>query len=302
MKRNKKFSIDSSLGGTVFDVFNHLLILFFCVSILFPMWDMIVKSFSDIKDVSFLSLNLWPKNPTFSSYEYVLSDPRLLVAFRNSVARTILGTIYHLIVCSLAAFALTRTGMPFLKPVTILFLITMFFSGGMIPTYLNIKNLGLMDNFWVYVLPTGFSMYNTIIIRNYFFSIDKSMEESATIDGASMLQIMVRIILPLSMPVLATVGLWHMVGQWNSWFDNMVYARSDSLLTLQYMLKRITNDLQAMNDATSQFADITGQNTRYTSDTVIACTTVITIAPIICVYPVLQRYFVKGIMVGAVKG
>ena len=93
-----------------------------------------------------------------------------------------------------------------------------------------------------------------------------------------------------------------MVGQWNSWFDNMVYARSDSLLTLQYMLKRITNDLQAMNDATSQFADITGQNTRYTSDTVIACTTVITIAPIICVYPFLQRYFVKGIMVGAVKG
>ena len=302
MKRLKKYSHDHSISGTLFDVFNHLFIIAFCITILFPIWDMLVKSLSDIKDISFLSLNLWPKNITFESYKYVLSDSRIFVAFGNSVARTVLGTVYHLIVCSLAAFSLTRTGMPFLKVITAFFLVTRFFSGGMIPTYLNMKNLGLLDNFLVYILPTGFSMYNTIIIRNYFFSIDKSMEESATIDGASMLQIMIRIILPLSMPVLATVGLWHMVSQWNSWFDNMVYCRSDSLLTLQYMLKRITNDLQAMNDATAQYADLMDQNTRYTSDTVIACTTFVTILPIICVYPFLQRYFVKGIMVGAVKG
>ena len=300
-KRNPN-KIRESVGGTIFDVFNCLFIIFFCITILFPVWNMIVVSLSRAEDISYLHLNLFPKNATLDAYQLCLSNSDIWVALRNSVARTVIGTLYHLLVCCFAAFAMTRHDMPYLKVFTVIFLITMFFGGGLIPTYLNIRNLGLMDNFLVYVLPGGFSMYNTIIIRNYFFSIDKSMEESAMLDGASMLQIMFRILVPLSMPVLATVGLWQMVGHWNSWFDNMVYAQDKSLLTLQYMLRRISNDAQAMNDEMQRMSAVAEQSKQYTAESVIAATTVIVVVPIICVYPFLQRYFVKGIMLGAVKG
>ncbi len=302
MKLRRKYRVDSSVGGLIFDIFNYSFMVLFCISILFPFWDMLVKSVSHPEDISYLHLNLFPKRIVWDAYEYCLHDKLLLVALRNSFARTVLGSMYHLTICCLTAFGLTRTTTPFLKPITIFFLITMFFSGGLIPTYLNIQNLGLLDNFLVYVLPGGFSMYNAIIIRNYFFSIDRAMEESATIDGASMIQILVFIILPLSKPVLATVGLWTMVGQWNSWFDNMIYARSDSLLTLQYMLKKISSSAQALKDNSTRFAIQAERNMVFTEESVIAATTVITVTPIICVYPFLQKYFVKGIMLGAVKG
>ena len=294
--------IKSSFSGKAFDVFNYMFIIFFCITILFPLWNMIVVSLSKPKDISYINLNLFPKDPTFEAYLFCLRNAEVWTALRNSVARTVIGTVYHLVVCCFAAYAMTRTEMPFLKVFTIIFLITMFFGGGLIPTYLNIRNLGLLDNFLVFILPGGFSMYNTIIIRNYFFSIDKSMEESAMLDGASMLQVMFRIILPLSMPVLATVGLWQMVGHWNAWFDNMIYARSPNLVTLQYLLRRISNDVQAMNDEMQKFAATLEQTKQYTAESVIAATTVIVVTPIICVYPFLQRYFVKGIMLGAVKG
>ncbi len=300
-KRNRN-RIKTSTSGKVFDTFNYLFIIFFCISIMFPLWNMIVVSLSRPLDISYLNLNLYPKNPTLDAYVFCLRNNEMWIALRNSVARTVIGTIYHLVVCCFAAFAMTRAEMPFLKVFTLIFLVTMFFGGGLIPTYLNIRNLGLLDNFLVFILPGGFSMYNTIIIRNYFFSIDKSMEESATLDGASMLQVMIWIILPLSTPVLATVGLWQMVGHWNAWFDNMIYARSPSLVTLQYLLRRISNDVQAMNDEMQKFSAVSEQTKQYTAESVIAATTVIVVTPIICVYPFLQRYFVKGIMLGAVKG
>ena len=298
----RRHYMQTSFGSKLFDVFNYTFIVLFCISILFPLWDMIVQSLSRAEDISYLHLNLIPKRVTWDAYQYCFSRPLLGIAFRNSVARTIIGTLYHLIVCCFAAYAMTRRGMPLLKPITVLFLVTMFFSGGLIPIYLNIRNLGLLDNFWVYILPGGFSMYNTIIIRNYFSSIDKSMEESATIDGASQLQIMFRIIIPLSKPVLATVGLWTMVAQWNSWFDNMIYARSEQLMTLQYMLKTIQNNVAELTDTATAFAAVKEQSMSFTPDTIIAATTIITVVPIICVYPFLQKYFVKGIMLGAVKG
>ena len=134
--------------------------------------------------------------------------------------------------------------MPFRRLITAVLLIPMFFSAGMIPAYLNMKRLGLLDNFLVYILPSGFSIYNTIIIRNYFFSIDKGMEEAASIDGASQVRIFTSIIMPLSKPVIATVALWQMVGQWNAWFDNMMYCRrTGSLTTLQYLLRRMLDSI-----------------------------------------------------------
>ena len=300
----KRTRIRASFGSRLFDVVNYSLIVVFCITILFPLWDLIVISFSRAEDVSIIRTNLWPKVWCLDAYAYCFNNPLLGVAFCNSTLRTVLGSVYHLIVCCLAAYALTRTQMPFRKTITMIFLFTMFFSGGLIPTYLNIKQLGLLDNFWVYVLPTGFSMYNTIIIRNYFFSIDRAMEESATIDGASMLQVMYKIIIPLSTPVLATVGLWQMVGQWNAWFDNMIYARPEKLITLQYLLRRMSvNAAQLQDEAAMTMQAVFDQTAAaYTPDTIIAATTVIVLLPIVCVYPFLQRYFVKGIMLGAIKG
>lgn len=304
MVRARRHRIKTSFGGKLFDVCNTAFIVLFCITILFPIWDLLVISFSKSEHITYMRTNMWPVEWSFESYRYCFQNATLGVAFRNSIARTIIGSVYHLFVCCLAAFALTRTDMPLRRPITVLFLVTMFFSGGLIPTYLNIKNLGLTESFWVYVLPGGFSMYNTIILRNFFFSIDKSMEESATIDGASTLKVMLFIILPLSTPVLATVGLWQMVGQWNAWFDNMIYARSESLITLQYLLRRMSSDITTLISESNQFSIITEQTTAtaVTPETIIAATTVIILTPILCVYPFLQKYFVKGIMVGAVKG
>ncbi len=304
LTKKRHHHIHESFGSHLFDVINYLFILLFCVTIIFPVWDMVVTSFSLPADVSVINTNLWPKTWCFDAYAYCFKNKLMGVALINTILRTVVGTVYHLVICCLTAFALMRKEMPFRKPLTLIFLFTMFFSGGLIPTFLNIKKLGLVDNFWVYVLPGGFSMYNTIVIRNYFLSIDRSLEESATLDGASMLQVMYKIILPLSMPVLATVGLWQMVAHWNSWFDNMVYCRSESLITLQYFLRRLSSNAAALQDeaeiAMRGMADQTANN--FTPDTIIAATTVLVIAPIICVYPFLQRYFVKGIMLGAVKG
>ncbi len=250
-----------------------------------------------------MHINLFPKVWTLDAYKYCFQDNEIITAFIVSVLRTILGTAVHAIVCCMAAYSLTRTEMPFRKFITAVLLIPMFFSAGMIPAYLNMKRLGLLNNFLVYILPTGFSIYNTIIIRNYFFSIDKGMEEAASIDGASQVRIFTSIIMPLSKPVIATVALWQMVGQWNAWFDNMVYCRrSANLTTLQYLLRRMLDSLTASTAASSSGMEAMGALVDSNPDTIKAATTILVVLPIVAVYPFLQKYFVQGIMVGAVKG
>lgn len=297
----KPHKMQQSVYSKAFDVFNITFMVLFCITILIPFWDMIVRSFSRAQDISYMHVNFFPKVWSLEAYAYCFKDSEILHAMLISVARTVLGTAFHIIVTCLAAYTLTRDQMPFRGLITAILLIPMFFSGGLIPTYINMRNLHLTNNFLVYVLPGGFSIYNCIIIRNYFFSIDKGMEEAAGIDGASPLQVFVRIIMPLSKPVLATVALWQIVGQWNAWFDNMIYTRSvEGLTTLQYLLRRMLDTMQK-GDA-QNLIDVAGSNMDINPDTVKAATTVIVVLPIIMVYPFLQKYFVKGIMVGAVKG
>ena len=222
----KPQKMQQSVYSKAFDVFNIVFMILFCITILIPFWDMIVRSFSRAQDISFMHVNFFPKVWSFEAYAYCFKDSEILNAMLISVARTVLGTAFHIVVTCLAAYTLTRDQMPYRRLITGILLIPMFFSGGLIPTYINMRNLHLTNNFLVYILPGGFSIYNCIIIRNYFFSIDKGMEEAANIDGASPLQVFVRIIMPLSKPVLATVSLWQIVGQWNAWFDNMIYTRS----------------------------------------------------------------------------
>ena len=290
------------MGSRIFDVCNVIFMIAFCITIFVPFWDVVVRSFSRAQDISYMHINLFPKVWTLDAYKYCFQDNEIITAFIVSVLRTIIGTAIHAIVCCMAAYSLTRTEMPFRKFITAVLLIPMFFSAGMIPAYLNMKRLGLLNNFLVYILPTGFSIYNTIIIRNYFFSIDKGMEEAASIDGASQVRIFSSIIMPLSKPVIATVALWQMVGQWNAWFDNMVYCRrSANLTTLQYLLRRMLDSLTT-STASSTGMEAMGALVDTNPDTIKAATTILVVLPIVAVYPFLQKYFVQGIMVGAVKG
>lgn len=297
-----KKRIKKSMGEQIFDVANIIFMCLVSFTVLYPLWNMVVVSLSRIEDVSFMKVNLWPANPTLGSYKYIIGDTRFASAFFISVSRTVVGTIYHIAVIYLAAYSLTRVNMPFLKGITVIFVITMFFSGGLIPTYLLMKQIGLTNNFLIYVLPPAFSMFTVVIVRNYLFTIDAALEEAAVIDGASPLQVMYRIMLPLSKPVLATIALWAMVNQWNSWFDNMIYNNSsESLLTLQLLLRRMIQKPEEFAADTAAFAAFE-QNVSINPETVKSAITILVILPIICVYPFLQKYFVKGIMLGSVKG
>ncbi len=299
---SKKNKIKASLSSNIFDTCNAIFMILFCITILLPFWDMIVRSLSRPIDISYMGINFFPPVPTLDAYKYCFKDAQFLGAFFISVSRTVLGTILHLLICCMAAFALSKSDMPFRKVIMTFLIVPMFFSGGMIPTYINIKNLGLLNNFLVYIIPSAFSIFDTIIIRNFLYSIDSAMEEAASIDGASELRIFFQILIPLSKPVLATVALWQMVGQWNSWFDNMLYNRNaENLLTLQYLLRRLMTTLLRTPD-TAYEADMMAGAINMNPDTVKAATTVLVILPIVMVYPFIQKYFVKGIMVGAVKG
>lgn len=308
MAKIKEFSaprhkMQTSMASKVFDFCNAAFMILFCISIFFPFWDMIVRSFSRPQDISYMSINFFPKKVTFDAYQYCFKDSEIVHAAFISVARTVIGTAFHIVITCLGAYTFTRSQMPFRKLITTILLIPMFIGGGMIPTYLNLKALGLTDNFLVYIIPGGFSIYNCIIIRNYFYSIDKGMEEAASIDGASQVRIFSTIIMPLSKPVLATVGLWQIVGHWNSWFDNMLYCRkSANLTTLQFLLRRMLDTVSHMEETAFAMDATSMTNKEMNPETIKAAVTIIVVTPIICIYPFLQKYFVKGIMVGAVKG
>ena len=301
-KKNRAVRIKKAAGERIFDSCNAIFMILFCFTILVPFWDMIVKSFSRPIDISYTKLNLFPPVWTLEAYQYCFRDDTFIGAFGISVLRTVFGTAIHLLCTCMAAYTLTRTELPLRKTITVYLLIPMFFSGGMIPTYINMRNLHLLNNFLVYIIPGAFSIYNAIILRNYFFSIDHTIEEAASIDGASSIRIFFTIILPLSKPVLATVMLWQMVGHWNSWFDNMIYCfNNENLLTLQYYLRRLQEELTRTPD-TPYGLQTMESAINMSPDTVKAATTVLVILPIVLVYPFLQKYFVKGIMIGAVKG
>lgn len=302
-KEETRRKMKQSLGSRIFDICNILFMVLFCITVIIPFWDVVVRSFSRAQDISYMHINLFPKVWTLDAYRHCFQDSEIISAFFMSVLRTVTGTALHIIVCCMAAYSLTRSQMPFRRVITGVLLIPMFFSAGMIPAYLNMKRLGLLNNFLVYILPTGFSIYNTIIIRNYFFSIDKGMEEAASIDGASQVRIFTSIMMPLSKPVIATVALWQMVGQWNAWFDNMMYCRrSSNLTTLQYLLRRMLDSITNSAMSSGSGMEAIGSMVDANPDTIKAATTILVVLPIIMVYPFLQRYFVKGIMVGAVKG
>jgi putative aldouronate transport system permease protein len=289
-----------SAGSVVFDVFLYTFFALFALTIVFPFWNLVLLSFSDSKSATSLGFRIWIPSWHLDSYRFTFEAGDFITAYANTIFRTVLGTLLMLVMCFLGAYPLSKRDLPGRNLITIYFIVPMFFGGGLIPSYLLVRSLGLIDKIWVLIIPGMFSIYSMIIMRNFLMAVDKELEESALIDGANYAQIAVRIIAPVTKPVLATVALWTAVGHWNAWFDAMLYTTSERIVVLQLLIRRILFMNQRELNAMELFNRL--QQVQVHSASVTAATILLTIGPIILTYPFLQRYFVKGIMVGSLKG
>ena len=275
-----------------------LVMTVFTLSVIYPFWSMLVDSLSTPDFARQMGVKLWPRPLTLEPYGQVFERPILWLAYWNTIWRSVSGTVVSMVVCFAAAYAVSKRQMPGSRALTVFMVFTMFFSGGLIPTYLWFKQLGLINTRFVLIFPHIAVAYYIVIMRNFFMAMPPDLEESAVIDGASVYTILLRIVVPLSMPVIATVALWSMVFFWNEWFHAMLFAPKRSLTVLQMLLRRMlieNNTVTAMEIVSLQTDLVADQSLK-------AATMFVAIGPIILVYPFIQRYFVKGIMTGAIKG
>ena len=277
-------------------------LILFCLTIIYPFWTQVLLSFSDMKHATTLGFRLWIDKWSVAAYEFAFRGyGNVLIAYGNSVFRVVVGTFLTVFFTILAAYPLSKKRLPGRTFLTIAVLITMFFSGGIVPEYLLIRYLKLIDTRWSLILPTLVIGFYVIIMRNFMMTIDEAFEEAAFVEGSNYLQVLFRIIVPLSKPVIATVVLWTAVYHWNEWFHALIYINDDRLLVLQLVLRRMMRDIQeALRDDFTNFAQVWG--VKLPSVAVQAAVTILTIGPIVLVYPFIQRYFVKGIFIGSLKG
>ena len=288
----------------VFDMINVLIMLFVIVVMLYPFLNTVAISFNDAQDTLRGGIGLWPRVFSAYSYEMVFKSRLMLTAAFNSVARTLLATVLSVFFASLVGYVLSRPELVGRKFITAYFLVTMYVSAGLIPNYFLIKSLGLMNNFMVYILPGMISVFNVIVIKAFMQSLPESLTEAAIVDGAGHFRCYWNVVLPCCKPVLATVALWCAVGAWNSWFDTFLYApNADHMTTLQYeMMKLLSSSMQTGRDTSSVFGNNSEQANIITPVSIRSAVTIVASVPILVVYPFLQKYFVKGVMLGAVKG
>ena len=296
-----KSRIKRSRGTLIFDTINTVFMIVICFLCLYPIWYVVVNSLNDAKDAMLGGIYWWPRMFTLKNYIAVFEDSSVLQAFKITIGKTLLGTSLNVFFTAMVAYPLSKKYLLGRKFYMTIGTITMFFAGGLIPTFLLFKQLKLINNFLVYIFPAAFNFFNLLIFINFFREIPSALEESAKIDGATDWKIFRKIILPLSKPVLATIALFAGVGQWNDYFGGLMYMTTRvDLEPIQTYLYRMVAQVQSSQVAGSiSAANITASDT--TSTSIKLATMVITTLPICCVYPFLQRYFVKGMMVGAVK-
>jgi putative aldouronate transport system permease protein len=293
---------------SVFDIINTTILALFALIVVYPFYLCIILSFSNGTDITYNGVvYLWPRMFSLESYQYIFRDSSFLIAARNTVLRTLLGTVVSVLITAMFAYAISHREMKMRGLFVTMGLITLYFNGGLIPTFLLIKNIGLYNNFLVYILPTAFSMFNTMVFLAYFKGIPKGLEESAYIDGANELGIFFRIMMPVAKPVFACIILFVAVFQWNQYFDCMVYTSEENLEVMSYIFAKmllaqryLDTVAVALEDRTPE--EIIAMQGPVTSLTTQMATMLVATVPIICVYPFLQKYFVKGIMVGSLKG
>lgn len=283
---------------SVFDVVNVLLMAFLFVVTVYPFVYMIAVSLSDSVSVMKGNVFLWPKGFNVDMYKIVLTDPRIWIGYRNTVLYTLTGTAVSLLLTAMAAYALSKPRMMLHKPITVLIVITMFFSGGMIPTFLVVKSYGLVDTFWSMIIPGAVSAWYLIMMRTFFAGLPQELEEAGKMDGLNDIGIFIRIALPLSKAVLATIGLFYAVGIWNNFYSALIYLRNPDLVPLQVILRNIVLAGQTNMDGTFTL----GKDQKIVEESLKYATILVGTLPILVTYPFLQKYFIKGVTVGSLKG
>ena len=293
-----------SFGGRLFDAVNHVGFFLLCITFIYPFWTILVTAFEPIDGVYRLGLHIWPKEFRTESWVYIFSRERVGVAYYNTLFRVVIGTLFILLVTFTGAYALSKRDLPGRGVITFLYVLTLFFSGGLVPTYLLIREIGLINSRWALILPVGINAFYIVIARNFLMTIDQAMEDSAVIDGASYWKVLIRIVVPLARPAIAVIALWAAVQHWNAWFDALIYTPKKELRVLQLLVRDMITLLRT--DILDRFTNEMGaQNVeipRIPPEAVKAATIIITIGPIILVYPFIQKYFVRGVMLGSVKG
>ena len=299
---NEQSSGEGSRAINKFRISDGLIMLFLallCATCIFPFLHLAAKSISSNSAVLSKSVFLWPKDISFDAYVSLFKDGSMVYSMGYSVVVTMIFTLLGMVACTCAAYPLSKKRLKGRTGFTFLLMFPMYFGAGLIPTYLLLKDLHLLDSMWVLILPLIYSPYNMLIMKTFFqSSIPDSLEESAFLDGASNLQILWKIVLPLSKPIMATLSLFYAVGRWNSYADNKYYIKTDTLKMIQYKLyQMVASATEAQTTTLSEAANVTS-----TPEVLQAASIMFVTIPIICIYPFLQKYFVKGVMIGSVKG
>lgn len=301
---NTATKIKAGAMDRVVSVVTYTIVIVLCLLILLPCLNVLALSFNDGKDAARGGVYFWPRAFTLDNYREVFNDGSIINAYKITIARTLLGTFLSLAVICFAAFALNQRELPGRKFLIFAITFTMLFGGGTIPTYIQYNELGLLDTFWVYIVPSLVSVTYLMMVRSYFDGLPYTLQEAARLDGCGYFSILFRIMLPLSKPVLAVIGLYTAVNHWNDWFAGAFYMTSDKLWPVQTVLQQMLS--RAMSASSQQTENITAaiaaSQSTVTSDALKMAAVVITTAPILCVYPFVQKYFAKGTLIGAIKG
>ena len=298
---NNRFSAQSA-PDKVFDLVNTVLMVILFGVFAWPLIFVLSASFSDPSAVWMGKVILWPKGFNINGYKEILQYSDIWVGYRNTLFYTVVGTSVNLLMTICAAYPLSRRDMMLRRPLTLIFMFTMYFSGGLIPTYLIVQKMGLINTPWAIIIPSAVSIYNVIITRTFFEnSIPDSLREAAELDGANTLQFLLRIVLPLSGPILAVMALYYGVGRWNSYFDALIYLNNKEMYPLQMFLRdiliqnKMQLELSGLDPVQAEAKKQLGETMKYSM-------IIVATVPVLCVYPFVQKYFVKGVMIGAVKG
>ena len=292
--------IKRTRGEKIFNVFNYIILTLFAMTTIYPFLYTLTISFSTPAEAIKPGLHILPNfnQATLDSYIFVLENDTIWLAYKNTIIRTVLGTVLSLLVTCFYGYALSRPNLPCKKFFSGYIMFTMLFGAGKIPVFLNLKQLGLIDSFWVYILPTLVGAYNVVVAKSFFASLPESLNESARIDGAGEFRIFFQIVVPLSKPIIMTLALWIAVSHWNAWLDAMLYMNDARYIVLQQYLQKITGA------AATQLATAINpeENKEILGVTLQSASIMAAVIPILCVYPFIQKYFVKGVTLGAVKG
>lgn len=289
----------TSIERKIFVAVNTLLLLTFCFICLYPVWYVVMASFSDSNMLMVhRGLLLKPIGYNLQAYRAVAENKMVFYGYMNTLFIVVVGTTINIIMSTIAAYILSRKNTLLAKPMMVFILITMYFSGGLIPTYLNILNLGLYDSIWSLILPVAINTYNLVILKNSFEAVPESVIEAARIDGARHSDIMFRVIVPMAKATIAVMVLYYGVAHWNSWFSAAMYIQERTKYPLQLVLREIL----IINDTTNMMQGGNAYDTANFAESIKYAVIVVATLPILCVYPFLQKYFAKGAMVGAVKG